>query len=193
MAVQITAYELAREYLSKDGQDPKDLKIQFLAGCFSGFSHVAASNPMEVLKVRGQVLGAAGGGLVGAIKDVGLPGLFRGVGACWARDIPFSAIYFPAYSFVKTKLEDQGQPAFVCSMGAGLIAGVLAAGPTTPFDVVKTRMQNPNVASVGLVNTVTQMWVKEGPSSFFVGVRPRVGRVRLLLCVCLCVCVSVCL
>ena len=49
MAVQITAYEVAREFLTKDGGDPKDLKIQFAAGFFSGFSHVLASNPMEVI------------------------------------------------------------------------------------------------------------------------------------------------
>lgn len=87
--------------------------------------------------------------MVGAIQEVGVGGLFKGVGACWARDIPFSCIYFPTYSYVKGKLEDKGQPGFVCSMGAGLVAGVLAAAPTTPCDVVKTRMQNPNAASAG--------------------------------------------
>ena len=87
--------------------------------------------------------------MVGAIKEVGVGGLFKGVGACWARDIPFSCIYFPTYSYVKGKLADQGQPGFVCSMGAGLVAGVLAAAPTTPCDVVKTRMQNPNAAALG--------------------------------------------
>ncbi len=51
MAVQITAYEVARGFLTKDGGDPKDLKIQFAAGFFSGFSHVLASNPMEVNSV----------------------------------------------------------------------------------------------------------------------------------------------
>jgi len=175
--VQITAYEMAKDYLTKDGADPKDFKIQFAAGFVSGVSHVAASNPMEVLKVRGQVLGAAGGGLLGAIQDVGFKGLFKGVGACWARDIPFSCIYFPTYSYVKDKLKERGQPDFVCSMGAGLIAGVLSAAPTTPMDVVKTRLQNPNAPPGGLVQTVKNMYIKEGAGSFFVGVGPRVGRV----------------
>jgi len=177
MAVQITAYEVTRNYLTKDGQDPKDVKVQLAAGFVSGFSHVAASNPMEVLKVRGQVMGKAAGGLVGAVKEVGLQGLFKGVGACWARDIPFSMIYFPTYAYVKDQLEAQGQPKFVSSMGAGLVAGVLAAAPTTPCDVVKTRLQNPNAASLGLVKTVEQMYKVEGPGSFFVGIKPRVGRV----------------
>ena len=35
------------------------------------------SNPMEVLKIRGQILGAAGGGLVSAIKELGVAGLYK--------------------------------------------------------------------------------------------------------------------
>jgi hypothetical protein len=177
MVAQITAYEAARNFLSRDGQDPKDLKIQLAAGIVSGFSHGAVSAPMEVLKVRGQVLGKAAGGLVESVQVVGLQGLFKGVSGCWARDIPFSCIYFPTYSYVKDRLEAKGQPPFVCTMGAGIIAGVLAAAPTTPCDVVKTRLQNPSAASRGLLQTVTRMYTVEGPASFFVGVKPRVGRV----------------
>ena len=32
----------------------------------------------------------------------------RGVGGCWARDIPFSAIYFPVYAYTKDQLEKSG-------------------------------------------------------------------------------------
>ena len=39
---------MAKDYLTKDGADPKDFKIQFAAGFVSGVSHVVASNPMEV-------------------------------------------------------------------------------------------------------------------------------------------------
>jgi solute carrier family 25 (mitochondrial aspartate/glutamate transporter), member 12/13 len=177
MVAQITAYEAVRNFLSRDGQDPKDLKIQLAAGIVSGFSHGAVSAPMEVLKVRGQVLGKAAGGLVESVQMIGLQGLFKGVSGCWARDIPFSCIYFPTYSYVKDQLEAKGQPPFVCTMGAGIIAGVLAAAPTTPCDVVKTRLQNPSAASQGLLQTVKRMYTVEGPASFFVGVKPRVGRV----------------
>jgi len=40
--------QMAKDYLTKDGADPKDFKIQFAAGFVSGVSHVVASNPMEV-------------------------------------------------------------------------------------------------------------------------------------------------
>ena len=53
---------------------------------------------------------------------------------------------------------------------------VLAAAPT-PCDAVKTRLQNPSAVSQGLLQTVKRMYTVEGPASFFVGVKPRVGRV----------------
>lgn len=35
------------------------------------------------------------------VKDLGLFGLYKGAKACLLRDVPFSAIYFPAYAHVK--------------------------------------------------------------------------------------------
>ena len=177
MAIQITSYEMSREYLvRKTGRNRKDGMVQLSAGCFAGAMHTLASNPMEVLKVRGQVLGKAGGGFVGAVRELGVRGLSQGIGASWALHIPFSCIYFPTFSYVKDKLETGGHGPFTSSMVAGLIAGVTAAFPTTPCDVVKTRMQRPNAVSHGIWQTVKHMYVNEGPKSFFVGVRPRVGR-----------------
>lgn len=51
----------------------------------------------------------------------------QGVGACWARDIPFSMIYFPTYSFTKKYLESKGYNEFGCALIAGLVAGVVGA------------------------------------------------------------------
>lgn len=181
MAVQVAAYEWARDELAAKFKKSKlDADVLFAAGCFSGLAHCLASNPMEVLKIRGQVLGAASGGIVGAIKEIGIPGLYKGVIACWARDIPFSAIYFPTYAITKNKLEEKGVNGFASAMGAGLVAGVVAAAPTTPCDVVKTRLQNPKVGGTvykGALDCIGQMMTKEGPGSFFTGVVPRVGRV----------------
>lgn len=181
MAVQVASYEWSRDLIAeKTRQNPLSPNVLFAAGCFSGLTHCLVSNPMEVLKIRGQILGAAGGGLVSAIKELGVAGLYKGVGACWARDIPFSALYFPTYAISKKYLEDQGFNPFACSLGAGLFAGVVGAAPTTPCDVVKTRLQSPQSAGVvytGVRHCVTRMAAEEGVSSFFVGIVPRVGRV----------------
>lgn len=56
---------------------------------------------MEIVKIRLQVAGEiAGGSKVRAwqvVKELGLFGLYKGARACLLRDVPFSAIYFPAY------------------------------------------------------------------------------------------------
>ena len=177
MAIQITTYEMSREFIvRKTGRSRKDGVVQLCAGFSAGALHTLASNPMEVLKVRGQVLGKAGGGLVGSVRTLGVRGLSQGMLASWALHIPFSCIYFPTFSYAKDKLEAGGHGPFTSSMVAGLIAGVAAALPTTPCDVVKTRLQRPNAVSKGLLQTVKHMYVNEGLQSFFVGVRPRVGR-----------------
>jgi len=35
------------------------------------------------------------------VKELGVMGLYKGAGACFLRDIPFSGIYFPAYAAAK--------------------------------------------------------------------------------------------
>lgn len=35
------------------------------------------------------------------VKELGVVGLYKGAGACFLRDIPFSGIYFPAYAAAK--------------------------------------------------------------------------------------------
>ena len=115
-------------------------------------------------------------GVVSVVRDLGLLGLykvrfveslvfissqvfFQGARACFLRDIPFSAIYFPAYAHAKLAFADSEgilypllpYPVQPChpsghnSPGslfcAAFIAGVPAAGLVTPADVIKTRLQ----------------------------------------------------
>ena len=47
-------------------------------------------------------------GAVHIIRQLGLLGLYRGASACLLRDIPFSAIYFPAYSHLKKDIFQEG-------------------------------------------------------------------------------------
>lgn len=68
--------------------------------------------------------------------------MYKGARACFLRDIPFSAIYFPAYAHAKSATaDDQGlnhPSSLFCS---AFIAGVPAAALVTPADVIKTRLQ----------------------------------------------------
>lgn len=66
----------------------------------------------------------------------------QGAKACFLRDIPFSAIYFPAYAHSKAALADEnGYNSPLSLLAAGAIAGVPAASLVTPADVIKTRLQ----------------------------------------------------
>ncbi|CAI6334315.1 unnamed protein product [Periconia digitata] len=79
-------------------------------------------------------------------------GLWRGYTALAARDLPFTALQFPVFEYLKKNLTvrrsrmKDGEPvtgvferARISAASAG-IAGSAAAWITTPFDVVKTRM-----------------------------------------------------
>ena len=63
------------------------------------------------LQVQGEaakIEGAAPKGAVHIIRQLGLLGLYKGASACLLRDIPFSAIYFPAYSHLKRDVFGEG-------------------------------------------------------------------------------------
>ena len=58
----------------------------------------------EAAKLEGAV--AKGAGHI--IRQLGILGLYKGASACLMRDIPFSAIYFPAYSHLKSDVFQEG-------------------------------------------------------------------------------------
>ena len=63
------------------------------------------------LQVQGEAAkleGAAPKGAIHIIRQLGVLGLYRGASACLLRDIPFSAIYFPAYSHLKKDVFREG-------------------------------------------------------------------------------------
>lgn len=78
----------------------------------AGASQVVFTNPLEIVKIRLQVAGElAGGGrkvsALGVVRDLGILGLYKGARACFLRDVPFSAIYFPAYAHVKVIIKNK--------------------------------------------------------------------------------------
>uniref|UniRef100_A0A8C4FB16 EF-hand domain-containing protein n=1 Tax=Dicentrarchus labrax TaxID=13489 RepID=A0A8C4FB16_DICLA len=132
------------KFTGKDNTIP--FYAEILAGGCAGGSQVIFTNPLEIVKIRLQVAGEITTGprvsAVSVVRDLGFFGLYKGAKACFLRDIPFSAIYFPAYAHLKTQMADeQGRLGALQLLTAGAIAGIPAASLVTPADVIKTRLQ----------------------------------------------------
>lgn len=86
------------------------------------------------LQVQGEaakVDGAIPKGAVHIIRQLGILGLYKGATACLLRDIPFSAIYFTAYSHLRKDVFQDGyngkQLSFLETLSAAAIAYVFFA------------------------------------------------------------------
>jgi len=117
------------------------------------------------------------------VKNLGLMGLYKGASACLLRDVPFSAIYFPAYAHLKRDVfgETQQKKLGVLQLlTSGAIAGMPAAYLTTPCDVIKTRLQvearTGEATYNGLVDCAKKVYKDEGFRAFFKGGPARILR-----------------
>ncbi|XP_009994449.1 PREDICTED: calcium-binding mitochondrial carrier protein Aralar1 [Chaetura pelagica] len=183
-AIKLTVNDFVRDkFTKKDGSIP--LPAEILAGGCAGASQVIFTNPLEIVKIRLQVAGEITTGprvsALSVIKDLGLLGLYKGAKACFLRDIPFSAIYFPVYAHSKLMLADEnGHVGGLNLLTAGAIAGVPAASLVTPADVIKTRLQVAARAGQttysGVVDCFRKILREEGASAFWKGAGARVFR-----------------
>lgn len=66
------------------------------------------TNPLELVKIRMQLAGESGQSqkALEVVKEIGFRNLYNGYRSCWLRDIPFTAIYFPAYANLKIAMAD---------------------------------------------------------------------------------------
>ena len=194
-AIKLSANDYFQQRLRRPGQAVLMLPQELAAGGLAGLCQVVATQPMELLQIRGAVMAdrVKQGELKGAVsypalvRQLGLSGLYTGVVATLARDIPFSMCYFSMYSQLKRRmLRDSSEQLMLKSLLAGCIAGTAAAALTCPFDVVKTRVQAAAAPAPGLspfqfLSRELQLWRQtfshllrhEGAPALFRGVLPR--------------------
>ncbi|KAF7248168.1 Calcium-binding mitochondrial carrier protein Aralar1 [Varanus komodoensis] len=183
-AIKLTVNDFVRDkFTQRDGSIA--LFAEILAGGCAGGSQVIFTNPLEIVKIRLQVAGEITTGprvsALSVLKDLGIFGLYKGAKACFLRDIPFSAIYFPVYAHCKLMLADEnGHVGGFNLLTAGAIAGVPAASLVTPADVIKTRLQVAARAGQttysGVIDCFGKILREEGPSAFWKGAGARVFR-----------------
>uniref|UniRef100_A0A8C6WWH9 Solute carrier family 25 member 12 n=1 Tax=Neogobius melanostomus TaxID=47308 RepID=A0A8C6WWH9_9GOBI len=183
-AIKLTMNDFVRDkFTTEDGAIP--LPAEILAGGCAGASQVIFTNPLEIVKIRLQVAGEITTGprvsALSVVRELGFLGLYKGAKACFLRDIPFSAIYFPVYAHTKQKLADEdGSIGPLQLLTAGAIAGVPAASLVTPADVIKTRLQVAARAGQttynGVIDCFRKLLREEGFTALWKGAGARVFR-----------------
>lgn len=190
-AIKLTVNDYMRKKLV-DSNNKLSVLGEIISGASAGMCQIIFTNPIEIVKIRLQVKSEyASNSDINAIKIIrtlGLSGLYKGIVACMMRDIPFSAIYFPTYAHLKENLfqfdpNDKTKRNKLKTselLLAGGLAGMPAAFLTTPFDVVKTRLQiEPKAVETrytGIFHAFKTILKEESFGSFFKGGGARVLR-----------------
>ncbi|KIW00125.1 hypothetical protein, variant [Verruconis gallopava] len=192
-AIKLTVNDLVRGKLMDKKTGNIWIGWEILAGGAAGGCQVIFTNPLEIVKIRLQVQGEIQKSATESappkrsalwiVRNLGLVGLYKGASACLLRDIPFSAIYFPAYAHLKKDFfgeSPQKKLGVVQLLLAGAIAGMPAAYMTTPADVIKTRLQvearKGEQTYKGLADCARKIWAQEGFRAFFKGGPARIMR-----------------
>lgn len=172
-AIKLAVNDYLREKLADENGD-LSLPRQILAGAGAGFFQVSATNPMELVKIRMQMQALEGTktSTINVVKELGLTGLYKGVLATWARDVPYSIIFFPGYATIKDALADEnGHTSMPRIILAGGTAGAMAGGAVTPQDVIKTRLQTKSMEGryTGVIHCGRTIIKEEGVGALFKG------------------------
>ncbi|KAI1275283.1 mitochondrial carrier domain-containing protein [Xylaria sp. FL0933] len=166
-----TVYEASKSFLGRHTSN-LGLPQPFVHSSASAIAECASClvlTPSEVIKQNAQMLQGRGGGSarftsLEALRQLGggadaARRLLSGYTALVARNLPFTAIQFPIFEFIRARIWGRRRPAesaggsrfgtsekqnlfetgLVTGTSAGL-AGSFAALVTTPMDVVKTRL-----------------------------------------------------
>ncbi len=157
--VYFTSYEQLRDALHRNPQY-SDLFPQFerssvismTAGSAARMFATTLVSPLEMVRTKMQskkmAFSQVREALALTLRHEGVWGLWKGCGPTLLRDVPFSAMYWPVYEFLRgnflgtdLKAREKMPQAEVVTgtFVAGALAGSLAATATLPFDVIKTR------------------------------------------------------
>ncbi|RSH85834.1 uncharacterized protein EHS24_004014 [Apiotrichum porosum] len=161
------------------GKKTGGMLMHATAGSLTGIGEVVLL-PLDVLKIKMQTNPDAlkGRGIVKLITEEGIASLYRGWGWTMARNAPGSFALFGGSALTKEHLfhlSDYSQATWSQNFVASIAGAVASITVAAPLDVVKTRIQNANFGSnVGGAAIIREMVAKEGITSFFKGLTPKI-------------------
>ncbi|XP_071948612.1 mitoferrin-1-like isoform X2 [Antedon mediterranea] len=187
-ALYFACYEHLKKKLSsgRPGQSPL---VNAIAGSIATLVHDAAMNPVDVIKQRLQMYQSPYKSGIDCMRTVwhseGSLAFYRSYTTQLTMNIPFQVIHFVTYEIGQEMLNPTRKYNPKTHVISGGCAGAIAAAATTPLDVCKTMLNtqeslilnNKNgtsVAITGMINGMRTLYMKEGLSGFFKGLRARV-------------------
>ncbi|KAF2401284.1 mitochondrial carrier [Trichodelitschia bisporula] len=160
--------------------------IHMAAATAGEIAACAVRVPTEVVKQRAQAVqfpssAAALRDILGRYGTAGIAGvwreLYRGWGVTIMREVPFTVIQFPLWEGLKAwSLRRSGRAGDVGAAESALygsVSGAVAAGVTTPLDVLKTRLMLSR-ERVGAAEMLARIVKESGARALFAGIGPRV-------------------
>lgn len=140
--------------------------------------------PSEIVKQRVQAGQGTAMTNIKAIYDKGgVGGFYKGFTGLLARDLPYRAMQLPFYEVARDLYTEKFckgrdmQPHEAMIVGAAV--GMIAAGLTTPFDVVKSRMMVGSATNQGVSVVLKEIYAEAGVRGLYKGVQQRVGYLGL--------------
>ena len=188
-ACMFSSYEAATRALERaEGRSHLSLPATFIAGCTSGAFTTIVESPVDLVKVQLQRQRVGQRTLYGGYFDCwrhiltvgGLPGMYQGATATFARNVPGQGCHFVADEATVRLLGSQetgdstdALPVAV-TLAAGSVAGLALWVSTYPFDVVKTMLQDQPLKSserdyAGLRDCVRKVMQKHGTGRLWAG------------------------
>ncbi|KAI8926751.1 mitochondrial carrier domain-containing protein [Entophlyctis helioformis] len=151
------------------------VKVNLLAGALAGITEHTVTYPIDAIKTRMQFMSSSQlySGISQSLARIytteGFAALWRGVSSVVLGAGPAHALYFSVYEHFKDVFHrfDSSTHQHMSHAAAGILATVAHDGFSTPFDVIKQRMQICS-ANRGLLGTALNVLRTEGIGAFYV-------------------------
>lgn len=186
-AVYFATYEAVKHLMGGNRVGEHHPLAAATSGACATIASDALMNPFDVIKQRMQMEGS--GKMYRSMLDCakyvyrneGVAAYYVSYPTTLSMTVPFTALQFLAYESISTVMNPSKKYDPITHCLAGAVAGGLAAGLTTPMDVIKTMLQTRGTAKDAELRSVNSfmsgcrlLLAREGFRGFFKGMQPRV-------------------